>query len=145
MKNKLMIYRVFILCFTIGILFTSCSSDDDSENENPNNNLPNSVKLPENLLGTYRGLLNTPELENVFGATGIITETEPETYTIDFSNDVASLIDIKFSPVTPESIFVYQDIDREIVVTVSSQDEGDLLTVSIGDVSNPTISFAGSK
>ena len=136
-----MIYRAFILCFTVGILFTSCSSDD----ENSNNNLPNSVKLPENLLGTYRGLLNTTQLENVFGATGIITETESETYTIDFSNDVASLIDIKFSPVTPESIFVYQDIDREIVITVSSQDEGDLLTVSIGDVSNPTISFAGSK
>ena len=58
---------ILIFCFTVGMLFISCSSDD-----NIDDNSSDTVELPANLLGTYIGRLDATNVDNELGTATLV-------------------------------------------------------------------------
>lgn len=133
-----MAYRFFILFFTIGMVFTSCSNDDDTSD----GSLLNSVELPENVLGTYTGVLEGPEVSNELG-TGTLVKADNNSYIINFSDGIASIIDIEFVDLGNGTSFIQTDTDRGFTISVGFEDTEAVLSVIKS--SDPIVFFGGFK
>ncbi|MHA7058844.1 hypothetical protein ACWGOQ_0016590 [Aquimarina sp. M1] len=129
-------FRIFILCFTVGMIFTSCSGDDDGDS----NSSSDAVELPTNLLGTYTGGLIATDVDNDLG-TATLVESGSRVYTINFSDNVTSITNIIFTDIGNGTSFIFTDTDRGIVVTCDfSESES---TLGVIKSSDPIISFGG--
>jgi len=122
MKNTIL-NKLFFLALTIFIF--SCSGDDNnSENENISNVF---VELPADDLGTYKGSVFSSSVDegiNDGDVSCTLYESGNKTYTIDFSIDIPSLIDIQFIAI-PDS-------------SVSSTGLSNGFTTTVGDINNTT-------
>lgn len=130
-------YKGLIVPFFLGILFMSCSDDNSTEN----NNSSEGVEIPAVLLGTYTGLLEATDVANESGTVTLV-ESSSRIYTVNFSDNVASISDIIFSDIGNGNSFIFTDSDRGVIVSCGFTDTETILSVIQND---PVIAFGGAK
>ncbi len=128
---------VFIICFSIGILFVSCSSDDEGSDNN------GVVELPADVLGAYAGALSAPPVE-VFG-TATIVKSGTKTYTINFSDDVPSLTNLEFVASVIDNDFISSTKDKDRGLAISLIMDNGVRLLGVAKTSDPNITFGGEK
>ncbi len=143
------ISKVFFIFFASIICLTSCSSDDDNKKNNDNNSSSNTiVELPENDLGTYKGVLFSDTINNG-DAIVTLSKSGDKSYTADFNDDIASIADVQFIAApdsVPNNIFsttVDALNNRGIAFTLIDDNEGNRSLTITQEIGNNTITFTG--
>lgn len=141
-------HKIFSLCFTLIILFVSCSSDNDSNENNTDNSTNSFVEIPSSLLGTYTGGVNesgglaSVGVDNELGTATLIASNS-KTYSINFSDNVPSITNIKFVDIGNGTSFIFNDKERKLIIGVETTQTVDILSVIKS--SDPIVSFGGGK
>jgi len=140
-------HKALLICFiSLGILFNSCSSDDDNNDADVGDDVNTNVEcssdnseLPASFSGTYTSITN----EEDFTVTIVESDSSCNFYTISFSNDLPSIEDIAFAPIIEGISYIDRFGDeRERVIGISFDEDENRHIISIFS-NDPLVTFGG--